>query len=667
MIFAASMNMLVRRALPNKSKQVTTDFIINALPISPTGDGGSQMNVLVLGAQDFKGAAAKSLPAAIQSAHPDVCIIYLCTNDKEKALCPANAHIKVVRKMTPDVIKQAVTEFYGQSIGDIKQSYSSQNDGVASQDRNPLPRRAAPQAPASPPAPEPEPVHEPEPEPGPPMSTPVPVVTPQPEARVLPSTPVEQVQAIRSMRDWDALTRQLSRDAIIQDALLRSAEFNSLKQTMDALQVKMNDVVMDSHMTNEEKMAALADFGHQRSQLAAGSNAKVVDEFLRLWSTVHATANRLVQDRLDEINTSISRASCGKTQFEEKLLSDGAAAEKDLSALAIELTTIQSRIIDLYSFAYGEATQHIAKKLNDNLPSDNAFINSMFGTSIENFYTDNAESLVNKLFQGLRESHFTMTQVQDNITALIAAIFGLAKKEAEVLTYHKEVMAYLRANHIEDVVIRDTLLKDCFRIIVGTEGTGLTATTCMYAGMMSRRGNTLVLDLSGHPKYERYGHATVDLDEFMRDRIQRQLLYVTTKDKKDPEQLSFILEECKSRMSYYSCLIVVLDASQREELDQLGREALTITYVTNCTADSMTAITNCYDKAREIPNVGTILCAIDAPVDASIVIDTLHMDISRTRLVLIPYLRDVKAAAVLHEDPSAYGDVLRIFEENFRI
>lgn len=704
MIFTASMTTLVRRALPNKSKQLSISGIIQMLPVSPSGTGGSQMDVLVLGAQDFKGAAEKALADAIKNAHPEVCIIYICTNDKDKALCPPNAHIKVLRRLSPDAIKQTITEIYGQSLADVQQTYTSQFDEAAKRDKNPVPRRAAPTrgpgkddthtgplerhvdpgfdpgGPATPagdpegppPTDLPDPALLGAPMPGMPLPDPAsgglpPLGFPQPDSRALPPTPVENVQAIRSIKDWDALTRQLSRDAIIQDALLRSSEFNSLKQTMEALQVKMNDVIADSHMTNEQKMAALADFGHQRSQLMSGSNARVVDDFLKLWGTVHATASRLVQDRLNEINASVAHATIGKAKFEETLVADGERAEADLAGLATELIGIQSKIIDLYSFAYGVVATDITPNLNANLPSDNAFINSLFGRAVENFYTDNAESLVNKLFQGLREGHFTMTQVQDQITALVASLFNLAKQESTVLAYHKEAMAYLRANHIEDVIIRDTLLKDTFRIIVGTEGTGFTATTCMYAGMMSRRGNTLVIDLTGHPKYDRYGHETVDLDDFLNDRIQRQLLYVTSKKRMDPEQIALMMDALKSRMSYYNCLIVALDASQREELDQLGREALTITYVTNCTADSMADITNCYSKAREIPNVGTILCAIDAPVDASIVINTLHMDVSRTRLVLIPYLRDIKAAAVMHEDPATYGDVLRIFEENFRI
>lgn len=663
MIVVNTLNMMVRKALPNKSRQATTQGIIEQLPIAPSTSG--DMEILILGPTDFRGAAGQGLAKAIASADEHICIIYLCTNEKEKALCPSNAHIKQVRKITPDEIKGAVTEFYGKDLQTIAQSYSSAADKAFTADRNPTPPRAIPkEEPAPEPQPEPEPelVEEPAS-----IENPMPAPPPIPEERPLPPTPQQIVESARSIEDFEMLRNQLKRDSIMADALLRSSEFQGIQQMMSVFSVKMQDTMADPHLTNEQKLAAIREFGNNRSSLAAAQNSRLVSDFLNVWSAVVSTSERIVKDRLDQIETAVIKANSDKASYIETVMSSTEEAEKKYAEYALELINIWGQMTSLYRFAYGEATEGIAAHLNDKLPSDNEYINSMLGKAAEDFYTANSEDLVSKLFKGLQEGRISMTQVQDQCQALISMLFQMVTKNQEVMGYHREIMDMLRANNVESVVVRDTLLKDCFRVFVGTKGTGLTATTIMYAGMMRQRGNTLVIDLSGHGQYKRYGFDTVDLSTFMGDRIQRPLTIVTSTDKQDPEQIAKLLEECKGRMSYYSCLIVVLDASQTEELDQIGREALTINYVTDCSADSMDAISACYNKSREIPNVGSMLCTIDAPVDAATIVTKLGMDVSRTRLVLIPYVREVKKAAIVGEDPSAYNDTRFIYEQAFRV
>lgn len=708
MVFTASLNLMVRKALPNKSQQKSISFIIGALPLSPTespGQAGSGMEILILGPQDFRGAAATELPRAIESAHEDVCIIYICTNDKERQLCPTRANIKQVRKITPDVIKDAVTEFYGKSVQGVGRAhYSSAADKAIEADRNPTPPRAArpgrgkkkddeagpgeavqevpddeeaiaraaaaaqaaDEEAAAKAAAEAEAARlaaeamaEPEPGRG--------GTLPQPAERALAPTPQQIIESARSIEDWDLFKQQLRRDSIMADALQRSSEFQGIQNMLSVFSVKMQDTISDSHMTNEQKLQALIEFGNNRAALAAAQNSRLVDDFLKVWASVTATANRIVEDRLHDINEAVAATKSNKTAYLEQVACSGAEHEKKLSEYSIELINIWGQMISLYKFAYNEANEEFAARLNEKLPSDNAYINAQMGRVAEDFRTANAENLVAKLFQGLQESRISMTQVQDKVSALLETLFSIIKESQHIHSYHREIMDCLRANNVENIVIRDTLMKDLFRIFVGTQGTGLTATVTMYAGMMSRRCNTLVVDLTGHSHYQKYGITTYDFNSFMEERIQQQLCVVTGPAGMDPEMLAKFMEECKTRMNYYSSLIVVLDASMHEELDQLGREALTINYVTNCTTDSLQAINDCYDKARTIPNVGTLLCTIDAPVDATIVVDTLHMDIGRTRLVLIPYLRDIKKAAIVGENPANYGDTLRVFEDAFRV
>ncbi len=666
MIIAASLSVMTRKALPNKSRQVSINTIIPMLNTAPQTTNDAE--IVILGPMDFRGAAASALPKAIESAHPDICIIYLCTNDKEKALCPDRAHIKVVRHIRAEDIKDAVSEFYSKDLQTLQKEMGSGSDRIFQGDRNPVPPRAT--APTPEPPPETPPVTPPEPAPDegdeapPPLEEPTP--PPVPSSRPLPPTPVQVVQAAKSIEDFEMFKQKLHRDALMADALQRSNELQGIQQMLSVFSVKMQDVVADPHLTNEQKLAAIREFGNNRSALAASQNAKLVEEFLQVWSAVVSTSDRIVQDRLDEINAAVVKAKTQKADYIEHVMSSTGTAEKEVSDLAIELINIWGQMTSLWRFAYGEASE-ISAGLNDGLPSDNEYINAMLGKAAEDFYTSNAENLVAKLFKGIQDGRVAMTQVQDQCSALISVLMQMALKNQELFGAQREIMTMLRANNVESIVIRDTLLKDCLRVFVGTENTGLTATTVMYAGMMSRRANTLVIDLTKHSHYDRYGFKPYTLEQFNEDRIQNQLTYVTASEELDPEQLTKLVDTCKSRMDYYACLLFVVDAEQAEVLDQLGREALTINYVTDCSTHSMDKIAACYHKAREIPNVGTLLCTIDAPVDAATVVTKLGMDISRTRLVLLPYLREIKKAAIVGEDPSAYKDTQYLYEQAFRV
>ena len=156
------------------------------------------------------------------------------------------------------------------------------------------------------------------------------------------------------------------------------------------------------------------------------------------------------------------------------------------------------------------------------------------------------------------------------------------------------------------------------------------------------------------------------LDDFLADRIQRPLIIVEGNIADDPEKLAAMISEIKNRITYFARIFVVLDAAQVNALDQIGRDALTINYVTNCTEDSLNAIAKAYEVGRHMPNVGNKLISIDAPVDELTIVNRLGMDIATTKFVPIPYMREVRKCAIQGLQPDKLPDLCRVYEEAFR-
>lgn len=435
---------------------------------------------------------------------------------------------------------------------------------------------------------------------------------------------------------------------------------------LEVWDLRIRDIWADNHKSNEEKMKAVQEFGANRQVLQATYNSVLVDKFVSLMERVISVCSSTVEDRCNEIANAVISIHQNKDAFLEKAVSGEDSLDDTLYERMVELQSIEGELCKMFAFLHHEGMEEIVARLGEKLPSNNEYINNVLSVSSKLFQPSNTVNLAQSILDALAKGQVQLSLVEDKVKGLMGTMFQVIVEQNRVIQYQRDVISCLRANNVESLVVRDSLLKECFNVIVGSEHTGLTATSAIYAGMLSRRDNTLVVDLTGHSHYGRYGYDVVQLDEFMVERKQQPLLFVTGSVGNDPEKVFHLMEELKSRLTYFRHLIIVLDTAQLDILDQVGREALSISYVTNCTVESMANVTSAYEAGRKIPNVCHKLICIDSPVDVGMLISTLKMDISMTKLIPIPYLREIKQAAIVRQQPHTYNDVLRVFEEAFR-
>ena len=436
---------------------------------------------------------------------------------------------------------------------------------------------------------------------------------------------------------------------------------------LEVWDLRIREIWADPHKNAEEKYRAVEEFGHNRQVLQAAYNSTLADKFSSLVERIITTCRSSAEERLSEIQHSVMSISANKDAFLEEVISGGCDIGAELFDRMVELVSIEGELCNMLAFIQQEGQENIIDRLGEKLPSDNEFINTAISESKSLFLPENSVSIADKILNLLTSGQMQLDAVSVHVKALMEQLFRVMYAQNEYIVYQQNVINLLRANHVENTVVRDTLLKNCFHVFVGAENTGLTSTVLTYAGMLSRRNNTLVVDLTTHPHYDTYGMAVTPLDKFMTERIQEQLLVVVGDVHNDPEAVYRLLEELKSRLSYYGNLIVVLDTTQTDVLDQVGREALTVSYLTNCTNASMQAISDAHRACHAMPNVGRKLICIDCPVDAGTLLSSLQMDIALTQYIPLPHLREMKRAAVVHQPPYTYNDVLRVFEEAFRV
>ena len=394
MVYVASLSLLAKKALGSKCHQSSINGILDTLSIDPAV---SNMDVVLLGPADLSGPAGKKIPEAVAKRHSGVCVIYLCTNDREVKLFPDAPHIKQVKRIKDTVISEAVTEFYGEDVKANNPKYSSAADKVGALGTNPEPPR-----PIAPPVEEEETTAE----------APAPVELELPEAQVEQPTVVENeppkpspaedvIASVKSVKDWDILKRQINRDSIIRQLILENNEFAGVANMLNVWDLRIRDVWADPHKSNEEKMRAVQEFGANRQVLQATYNSVLVDKFVSLLERVVSVCSATVEDRCNEITHAVVSVQQNKDAFLEKAVSGEDSLDDTLYERMVELQSIEGELCKMFAFLHHEGMEEIVGRLGEKLPSTNEYINNVLSVSAKLYQPGNTVNLAQAIVDSL--------------------------------------------------------------------------------------------------------------------------------------------------------------------------------------------------------------------------------------------------------------------------
>lgn len=685
MIYTAKLNVPVKKAFDKQAIQSTANKIISQLSMDPDV---TNMDVVILGERDFEApATAQKLQKAIDNKHPDICVIYLYQKDADADRCDCEFK-KRVKKMTPAEITDAFTEFVGEhNIRQGKQQLSSadfdvqENDVLDESKRVPVPT----------PEPVPEPVPEPEPAPEPepvetkpedivpevdesqftesskvPLETSTPVPNPmEGNANITAQISKEEayLAGITAYEDWAIFKEHLYRDSIVKNLINENSEYVGLVNTLEVLDQRIEAVWRDQGLTTDQKFDKIKAIGLERSVVRASTNSQEVEKVISIISTIVLAAKRTVEETVQNMNTAMYKITTDKSKIADTSYIDKAIEER--SKAQLDLLNISRSIVDLYK-SIGNLVDEEIQELDRKLPSANAFINDMvkpIGTQI--FTPTNTSTLANKLMKSLQENSVVASQMEESVNAVIEALFNLCQKDEEIISYQQNKINLLKAQRVEDVIVTNTLLKKSLRLFIGADNTGRSATAITWSGVLSRRQNTVVIDLTGRNKFEDYGMNYIPLKEFMLNRIEKPILCVASDAILAPDEIQDLVQELKSRLNYYANINIILAPEDLNGLVQLSEEALAVHYITNCSTSSIQQLHDIVENHKST-NIARKLICIDAPVSPLMIADQIGIDATSTKIVMLPSVPAIRACALRHDRPYEFDDVVSIFEEAFR-
>lgn len=520
-----------------------------------------------------------------------------------------------------------------------------------------------------PPAPAPAehidiPVAKPDVLPTQPLSTETPVPgIPNPGAVPVRGTVESQLGNVSSYKEWELFKTSMRHDSMVQSLILEHSEYEGLAQMLEVLDTQIQAVWRDSTMTSDQKFTEIKRIGLQKSTLRAGVNAINIEKAISIISTIVLAAQRTVDDKLNSIDASVYKITSDKEMIADTSFIDKAIQNR--TKVQFELLEIGRGILDIYKSTQNFISGEISE-LDKNLPSSNAFINEMIkpiGTQI--FTPSNTAELVKRMSQAMQENQLVWSQLEDKVEQCIDTMFQLCNADEKLINYQQQVIAMMKANRVESVVVADTLLKRILRLYVGTDNTGRSATAITWSGILSKRGNTLLIDITGRAKFKDYGITPTYIGDFMNSRIERPMLCVESRGKLNAEEISNLISQVRTRLNYYQYVNVIVAPEDTDIMNQLSEEAYVIHYITNCSTASIDQMRKVV-AANTVPNIAKKLIVIDTPISPLTIADNIGVDLTNTKLIPLPALNEIRACALKHDRPYDYPEITRIYEEAFR-
>lgn len=469
------------------------------------------------------------------------------------------------------------------------------------------------------------------------------------------------LKEVSNFHDWGLFKEAMSKDAAIRQLLEENTTYQGVVQMLSVLDTEIKTTYYDKGLTSQQKFEKVLEIGNKRSTLMATHNDILARKVLDVIDAVTIGARRTVNDLLDEHRKSMEQITVSKEGlFDETELH----RLVDMRSKAIcELLALVKSTIQLYQ-AMDLEVSDVILAMDKRLPSDNEYINEMVGSAAEVLTPTNSMELARTMMRALQEKREAFVLMEEQVRKVIDSIRELFDRDEAIIQYQQHITQMLKAHRVEDAVIIDSVIKNILNVYIGQRGSGLTATALTWSGCLARRRNTLLIDLSNESKLGDYGEDVVDLDEFMRQRIDRPLCVVAG-TVPDVEALSELITELKTRLDYYAHINVILDSTQLEYAKVLAKESLTVNYITNCTKDNMEEMGNVYASV-DVNNVAQKVLMVNPTIDVLKVAEYMNIDVTSTKCVSIPDVPKIKSCGVLQDKPYEYVGVRTVFEEAFK-
>lgn len=649
MIYTISLSPLVKLAFPEETLQTRIDKTIEQLKVDPEISG---MDTVIITAKDLSVPLKRNkFAAAMKNKHKDIDVICIYKKASEiKKLKDIEGLIcKEVSKVTKDSIRDIVQDIANSKEIIVKESKVISKDAIA----EPVQIEEVESTVL-----ENEPLNIPEE-----IEEVEEVVIEEPEQPKHESIE-ERVRKCGEYADWEAFRKVSQKENVLRELIAENNKYAGVLNMLDVLDRKIATVFKDNNKSAEDKFEQIKQFALERTAFKDTQNNIIAEKVASVMVAITASAEATVDRRVKEISKSLQSFLEQSTVYYKKDADEVRELMDKRFEIQIELQETIKSVIETYQ-AMDATVAQVIEDFDKDLPSENAYINQVYKSSASLFVPENASKIASKLLGDLQRNKVSFARLENSLNETIALLFKLLDADNTVIEQQQKMIKLLEANRVEDAVIIDNMLKNCLRLYIGPNENGTRATAITWAGISSRRHNTLLIDLTGQSKFREYGIEPVKLNDFMNERIEQQFLCVEGNIGEDIEYLREVIVTLKRRLNYYPYIDIILNSDQSTIISELSSAALSATFISDCSNRSNKLVKKAMGDLK-LNNIARKLVLIDSPVDALDMVVDITGDPLTTKLINIPHLTKMKYYSNKHLAPYSDRTIREIFEEAFR-
>jgi len=467
-------------------------------------------------------------------------------------------------------------------------------------------------------------------------------------------SPLENFESIEELR------QRLDKNAIYTRLLKESATYNDVVTKLRLLEKRVSNVITDKSLTVTQRVEAIQDIVSERSVLKSMENEMISTYVSSIITAVTETIAHMVTDDMSRYRSRIADTDTkslyiGNTEKVSKAMDDRYKIQVELASRIEGI----NRLVNTLSSVVTESS----KDMYQNVPTSNPYINT-FLRPVMGFAPRDLTVHVESLFKALDEGILTLSAVEGEIRALLESTALLCSVDEETVRYQQELIDTMRVQRVEDIVIVDSTIKSALRLFIGPDDSGKTAAAVIVHEGLSRRGNALIIDLTGKEKLSIYLNDVEPLEDHIRHSNDGAHTRLCANDlsKLNLDELIEYLKDCVPRFRDIS---VLLDASTGMEMfAKLQHFAKAVTVVCKTNLSCLNAVKQVI-RGITAANIAKRVCVVSPAVEPLEIMSLIDAQVTEYKYTPIPNIPEIQACALRRANPGMIKEVREVYLESF--
>ncbi len=479
---------------------------------------------------------------------------------------------------------------------------------------------------------------------------------------ISPSTEIETPKPdyVDDYLTLEEIQNKLEKNKIIKNLLVTNSEYSTLTEKFRILDRRLSEVLKSNDLTSEQKLNQMYDIVQEKSGIKSQTNDILANNVVSILDTVFSTAVIKLSDGIEQCRKRIASIS------EKELYEGNTVKINSLMDMRFKLQTELTNKLLVISKLFQQVSNIVSdtsEEFANGIPSENPYIASYLKPMVGLAPKDLSRH-VRELFKGLEDGRLKLSVVENEIRSLLDTTSKLCDVSDNVIATQQELIDTMKVNKVEQVVIIDNLLKNDLRLYIGGENSGKTATIVILNEARKRKGNSLLIDLTGKNKIKTYLSDIHKLEDIIEqcNRGEYENIYCQSPEKLDKELLIKYLEDC---IQHYRYINILLDADTNTDLiTYLHNYALSVTIVAQSNIPSINTAKRAINLLTS-KNIARYLCITNPAVAPTEIFSIFDIAPTDYKYVPIPNMPEIARCSIRNTNPGFIKEIRTVFEEGF--